>query len=140
MTADAIEAYHINSKSYENFKKAIVHHTYRKHCICTLVNRKKRKSFHSEDIELSDVKLFVSEGLTEYNNTFTFCGRKYKCASLISSTCTISDIVHILGTAGERSIKVRWCRARDLFGSQIPVTTRGFELQISCTRSSYLTH
>ena len=34
-----------------------------------------------------------------------------------------------------------WCsRARDLFGSQIPLTTGGFELQISCIRSSYLTH
>ena len=29
--------------------------------------------------------------------------------------------------------------ARDLFGSQIPVTTGGFELRISCIRSSYLT-
>ena len=28
------------------------------------------------------------------------------------------------------SFKLRWCRARDLFGSQIPVTTRGFELTI----------
>ena len=33
-----------------------------------------------------------------------------------------------------------WCRARDLFGSQILVTTEGFELQISCITSSYLTH
>ena len=33
-----------------------------------------------------------------------------------------------------------WCHARDLFGSQIPVTTGGFELQISCIQSSYLTH
>ena len=32
------------------------------------------------------------------------------------------------------------CCARDLFRSQIPATTEGFELQISCTRSSYLTH
>ena len=32
---------------------------------------------------------------------------------------------------------MRWCRARDLFGSQIPVTTGGFELQISCIRSRY---
>ena len=27
----------------------------------------------------------------------------------------------------EPSLKLRWCRARDLFGSQIPATTRGFE-------------
>ena len=32
-----------------------------------------------------------------------------------------------------------WCRARDLFGSQILVTTGEFELRISCIRSSYLT-
>ena len=37
-------------------------------------------------------------------------------------------------------IKLWWFRAQDLFGSQIPVTTRGFELKISCRRSSYLTH
>ena len=40
----------------------------------------------------------------------------------------------------EPSFKLRWCRARDLFGSQIPVTTGGFELQISYIRNSYLTH
>ena len=39
----------------------------------------------------------------------------------------------------EPSFKLRWCHARDLFGSQIPVTTGGFELRISCIRSSYLT-
>ena len=33
---------------------------------------------------------------------------------------------------------LRWCRARDLFGSQIPVTTGGFELRISRIRN--LTH
>ena len=37
-------------------------------------------------------------------------------------------------------ILLRWYRARDLFASQIPVTTGGFELRISCIRSSYLTH
>ena len=40
----------------------------------------------------------------------------------------------------ESSFKLRLCRARDLFGSRIPVTTGGFELQISCIRSSFLTH
>ena len=34
--------------------------------------------------------------------------------------------------------KLRWCRARDFFGSQNPVTTGEFELRISCMRSSYL--
>ena len=38
------------------------------------------------------------------------------------------------------SFKLQWCRARDLFGSQISVTRGGFELQIFCIRSSYLTH
>ena len=40
----------------------------------------------------------------------------------------------------EPNFKLQWCRARDLFGSQTPVTTGGFELRISCIRSSYLTH
>ena len=40
----------------------------------------------------------------------------------------------------EPSFKLRWCRARDLFGSQFQVTTGGFELRISCIRSRYLTH
>ena len=39
-----------------------------------------------------------------------------------------------------RSFKLRWCRARDLSGSQIPVTTGGFERRIFCIWSSYLTH
>ena len=34
----------------------------------------------------------------------------------------------------ESSLKLRWCRARDLVGSQIPVTTGVFELRISCIR------
>ena len=40
----------------------------------------------------------------------------------------------------EPSFKLQFFRARDLFGSQIPVTTGGFELQISYIRSSFLTH
>ena len=40
----------------------------------------------------------------------------------------------------EPSFKLRWCHARDLFESQIPVTTGGFERRIFCIRSSYLTH
>ena len=39
----------------------------------------------------------------------------------------------------EPSFKLRWCHNRYLFVSQIPVTTRGFELRISCIWSSYLT-
>ena len=40
----------------------------------------------------------------------------------------------------EPSFKLRWLRARDLFGSQIPVSTGGFKLRISFIWSSYLTH
>ena len=40
----------------------------------------------------------------------------------------------------EPSFKLRWCRAQDLFGSQISVTTGDFELRISCIRHSYLAH
>ena len=36
--------------------------------------------------------------------------------------------------------KLRWCRTRDLFRSQFPVTTAEFELRICCIQSSYLTH
>ena len=38
------------------------------------------------------------------------------------------------------SFKLRWCRARDLLGSQVLVTTGGFELRISCIWSSYVIH
>ena len=40
----------------------------------------------------------------------------------------------------EPSSKLWWCRARYLFWLRIPVTTEGFELRISCIRSSYLTN
>ena len=40
----------------------------------------------------------------------------------------------------EPSFKQWWCHARDLFGTQIPVTAGGFELRISCIQSRYLTH
>ena len=39
-----------------------------------------------------------------------------------------------------KNILLRWCRARNLFGSQIPVTIGGSELQVSCMQSCYLTH
>ena len=40
----------------------------------------------------------------------------------------------------EPSFKLRWCRARDSLGLQIPVTAGGFEQRISCIRCFYLTH
>ena len=46
----------------------------------------------------------------------------------------------IVSSAEIYKIRVRWCLARDLFGSQIAVTTGRFELRISCIQSSYLTH
>ena len=39
-----------------------------------------------------------------------------------------------------KHFQLRWCQVRDLFGSQIPVTTGGFELRISCIRSNNLTN
>ena len=36
----------------------------------------------------------------------------------------------------ENNCRAEWCRARGLFGSQIPVTTAWFELRISCIRSN----
>ena len=35
---------------------------------------------------------------------------------------------------------LRWCRAQDLFGSEIPMTTGGFALRISGIQSNYLTN
>ena len=35
-------------------------------------------------------------------------------------------------TAYKHMLILQWCHARRLFGSQIPVITGGFELQISC--------
>ena len=38
------------------------------------------------------------------------------------------------------SFKLRWRHARDLYGSQIPVTTRGFGMRTFCVRCTYVTH
>ena len=35
----------------------------------------------------------------------------------------------------KEKVILQWCRARDSFESQIPVTTGGFEQRISCIRS-----
>ena len=43
-------------------------------------------------------------------------------------------------TAHKHMLILWWCLARELFGSQIPVTTGGFEQQISWIWSNYLTH
>ena len=48
--------------------------------------------------------------------------------------------LHIFHNYSKYHYKLRWSPAQDLFRSKIPVTTGGFELRISCTRSNYLTH
>ena len=106
VTADDIEACHRIGKSKGNSKKTIVPFINRKHCKCALDNRKELKSFNSERIGLSNVKLYFNENLTEYNNALAFYGCKLKHAGLINSTFTLNGIVHILRTAGERFIKV----------------------------------
>ena len=36
------------------------------------------------------------------------------------------------------TLKLQWCRARDLIGLQIPMTTERFELRIFYIRGNYL--
>ena len=43
-------------------------------------------------------------------------------------------------TAYKHMLILWWCHAQELFGSQIPVTTGGIELWISCIQSNYVTH
>ena len=59
-------------------------------------------------------------------------------------TCRISTSCSLITYQGKQKnartdFYLRWCRARDLFGSKIPVITGGFELRISCIQSRYLT-
>ena len=92
---------------FKNFKKTVrALGVNTKYCKCAFVNRKKLKSFNSESIGLSKVKLYFNENLTEYNSTLAFYGRKPKHAGLINSTYTLNGTVHILRTVGERPIKV----------------------------------
>ena len=58
----------------------------------------------------------------------------------LTNLIIFQDPIYTVNTFEVSKLKVRWCRARDLFASQIPVTTGGFELRISCIRSHYLTH
>ena len=58
------------------------------------------------------------------------------CQKHLPIKITIKNSSWGIGLSG----KLWWCRARDLFESQILVATGGFELQISCIKSSYLTH
>ena len=56
------------------------------------------------------------------------------------STVFVTLICFLRYFTFEPSFKLRWCLARDLFESEIPVTTGGFELRILFIRISYLTH
>ena len=109
VTADDIDACHRIGKSKGNLKKAVVRFINRKHCKCSLVNRKKLKSFNSESIGLPNVKLYFNKNSTKYNNTLPFYGRKLKRAGFINSIYTLNGTVHILQTVGERPIKVNIC-------------------------------
>ena len=65
---------------------------------------------------------------------------KYICIENLIFSQRAFAIIHLLRYFNfEPSFKLPWSRARDLFGSQIPVVTGEFELHISCMRSSYLT-
>ena len=74
------------------------------------------------------------------NNSLLWHTENFAASKIIES----GSSKHNLQTKAVRKKKeakeVRWCRAQDLLGSQIPVTTGGFELRISCIQSSYLTH
>ena len=72
----------------------------------------------------------LGDSLEKYANAYAgLCkGQRLRHQNDITWLCSNFIIVYFL----------RWCRARDLFGSQIPVTTGGFELRITCIRSSYL--
>ena len=100
VTVDDIKVCHRIGKSKGNSKKTIVRFINRKHCKCALVNREKLKSFNSESIGLSNVKLHC------YYNTLAFYGCKLKHAGLVNSTYTLNSTVHILQTSGERPAKV----------------------------------
>ena len=103
---DDIEACHRIGKSKGNSKKTIARFINSKHCKCALINKKKLKCFNSEIIWLSNVKLYFSENLTEYNNTLAFYCRKLKPAGLINGAYTLNGTVHILRIVGERPTKV----------------------------------
>ena len=72
VTPDDIKTSHRIGKSKGNSKKTIVHFINRKHCKCVLVNKKKLKSFNSENIGLPIIKLLFNENETEYNNMLAF--------------------------------------------------------------------
>ena len=92
--------------------------------VCQCVNRSVSKRVFSKTAPMIFVKLL----------------RKLGC--LKSKKPDFWEKLHFVNNAQkypQNSFFLRWCRVRDLFGSQIPVVTEGFELRIPCIRSSYLT-
>ena len=83
-------------KSKGKSKKSILRFINKKHCICTLVSRRKLKSFNSESIGLHYVKLYFNEynnTISEYNNTLAFYGHKLKPTGLINSRSRYNSVV-----------------------------------------------
>ena len=80
-------------------------------------------------------------GITDYNNKQIKLNllKNDKSKVLFSQLPYLANFKNLFFKV-QLKMLLRWCRARDLFGSQIPVTTVQFELRISCIRSSYLTH
>ena len=65
--------------------------------------------------------------------------RRVRSIRIRYRTAGVADLC--LDTSSSSQVfNLRWCRPRDLFGLQIPVTTGRFELRICCIGSRYLTH
>ena len=90
--------------------------------------------------------IFMDEFLKIYDEAFPLQKMATKTKNIVSSgiTMVIKKIIKeetVLRYFNfEPSSKLQWWCAWDLFGSQIPVATGGFELWTPCIRSSYLTH
>ena len=99
--------------------------------------------------DYNDAYILVGGNITIAENVsarvaFKNCAPFTKCITKIDGT-TIDhavdfDFVMQMYNLLEYNLILQWCCARDLFKSQIPVNTGGFELRTSCIRSSYLTH
>ena len=77
----------------------------------------------------------------EYKYLYVYCVCEWSvCCVCLFKMLSLLQWFMLKYFNSESSFKLRWCCARDLSGSQISVTTGGSELQISCIRSSYLTH
>ena len=82
----------------------------------------------------------IVEGSTLFKKFWTIKQASHSCLNFIHWFLNIVHKYSFTYTRTNWFLNCGWCRARDLFGSQIPVTTGGFDLRISCIRGSYLTH